>query len=392
MDLAVSSIFALVGENVGIQIEGEYVPPNQATWLFYNLRMCTQIVLLIYNVIVLIFSIQQNNLMFLLSVVRCACIISTSLIHHYICTRLWTKIARCEDDLNKKIYLRYLFCALSYYIIGAISAGIDPYFSSDRNAMIVFFLLPFMLRICFVVVTKIYVRMRRVRVDTNSSNHNSYAILCSLLSLSYGLMAILDTTSPWLADRIIISLFMMAIAISFHLAQRSRVAADQRIRQRDSSIVPVEYIVDDNDEMADQRRQSINEALSHHEDGKIMDDDEEVGATSLKDDHVTVNSVNNNNVDATRIDSTNSVNANRVSSRSEITVLVKELLDRKVFTQTKMFVLWWQVALMFLVLLIFELAMSMYIYHRDGEPANWCQPFSFDVFANGLQIIFDYLL
>ena len=215
IDLALSSIFALVGENLGNQIEEEYTPSPKATWLFHNFRIFTQICLLIYNVIMLSFAAQQNNLMLILSVVRCACIVSTTLIHHYICTKLWTSISHCEDDLNKKFYIRYLMCALSYYIIGAISAGIDPYYASDRKAMIVFFLLPLMLRISFVVYTKVYTRMMQVVVDTNSSNHNSYTILCVLLSIAYGLLAIVDSTSLWLVDRIIISLFMMSMVSYF---------------------------------------------------------------------------------------------------------------------------------------------------------------------------------
>ena len=262
IDLALSSIFALVGENVGNQIGTEYTPSPKATWLFFNLRITSQIALLIYNAIVLVFAVQQNHSMLILSAVRCSCIIITTIIHYFICTRLWTLIAGCEGDIHKKFYRGYLFCALSYYLIGAISAGIDPYFASDRNAMIVFFLLPFILRISFVIYTKIYTKMMvgRVIVDTSSSNHNSYTILCALLGIAYGLLAIIDATSLWLIDRIVISLFMLLMALGFHLTQRTRMAADQRIRQKNSSIIPVDNGYD-NDETAEQRRRSMMEVL-----------------------------------------------------------------------------------------------------------------------------------
>ena len=172
-------------------------------------------------------------------------------------------------------------------------------------------------------------------------------------------------------------------------------ATDQRIRLKNSSsVVPVDDGINDRDETTiGQRRQSILEVLEDH-DNENESNDEESAYTRFKEFSVVdVSVTNDTNITRIGISRMNSTIATtRVTSKSEESVLVKEVLDRKVFTQTKMFVLWFQVSLMFLILLITELAMSMYLYHRDGVPANWCKPFSFDVFANGIQTVFDYFL
>jgi hypothetical protein len=73
---------------------------------------------------------------------------------------------------------------------------------------------------------------------------------------------------------------------------------------------------------------------------------------------------------------------------------VNVLTLHKQFTENKIFALITQVSFIFMVIISFELAMSMYLYHRDGVPANWCEPFSFNSFdtANGFQVVLDYFL
>jgi hypothetical protein len=190
-------------------------------------------------------------------------------------------------------------------------------------------------------------------------------------------MAGSNTTSIFLADRLLCGVFYI---IPFVSAFRNFLKREQK---------------------REQLRSSQNESTSQKASRSQRISVSQITSLSNRDQVVAVDTDDNNILPPLRItDETTrdvitphdeeSVNTNIDTSVIDHKVTILEM--RKHFTENKIFALITPVSCTFMIIVSFELAMSMYLYHRDGVPANWCEPFTFRAVDKGFQIVLDYFL
>jgi hypothetical protein len=88
---------------------------NRLAWWYYNFRMYSQAVLLCYNLAKLVFEAHQNDMMVIMSAVRCICILTILGRHHYYCQYRWTELS--EGRWNKRLAGMIAFSMIGYNVV-----------------------------------------------------------------------------------------------------------------------------------------------------------------------------------------------------------------------------------------------------------------------------------
>ena len=323
------------------------VLPDTPSWWFYNFRIYSQLVLLFFNVAKFIYSASQNDTnSAVLSAVRSICVLGIIVRHYYLCN--YKFMALVHGKLTPHLMpLQVIFMSL-YMLIGAISGGIDPFFASDKTAVIIFFILPIFFRGLSFATSSLYTKaMTKTLADgtvviPSVTASFSYTVHYSYGTILYFSLAGSNSTSLFFTDRVLCGLFFFLSAAS---TARSLM---KREKKREQVFVELRRSLNDLEDSVDR-----------------TNDDDDVNSQS-------------------RIDTMD------VTTLHDHRVHVLEL--RKRFTENKVFALVTTVGCTFMIIVSFELAMSMYIYQRDGVPANWCEPFSFLIIDKGFQVVLDYFL
>ena len=264
---------------------------------------------------------------------------------------------------------------MGYNVVGAISAGIDPYFAVDRAAIVVFFVMPVAVRFLYIATSKLISKLRSKTVNQEVVKGPvipPFLIFSALLSLANLLLAIADPSSPWLADRVL----MFCILLFNHLGEvqklRKRMIADEQLRVRrvfaqpSISAAAVVSVADEAGEAMVTTPYRAQEQSTHEQQTTITD---EVAAdTPLHDD-------------------------SPASTNSKDDLPDEVYVERlKKFMDATRVVLWVQVSATFLVVIIAEIVLSMVLYQQTGTPTAWCAPFSFWDLNKGFQVVLDYFL
>ena len=327
---------------------------DKPCWWFYNFRIYSQLIVLLFNVAKVIYSASKNDSSSAtLSALRSVGVIGIIARHYYLCNYKYGELV--HGKLSSHLMpLQFVFMFF-YLTVGALSAGIDPYFASDSHSVIIFFLMPIFFRgLSFATATLYSKATTKTKVDgtvvvPTTSASFSYLFFNGYGAVFYFCLAGSNSNSVFFTDRILCGSFFMMSCVSstrnFLKRGKKRKQVFQELRLSQIAVC--------ND-------------LEESVDGKVDDD--------RRNDRESINATVDT-VDTAVLD--NNVN-------------VLEL--RKQFTENKIFALITPVACTFMVIMSFELAMSMYLYHRDGIPANWCEPFTFLDIDKGFQIILDYFL
>ena len=332
--------------------------PLHPTWWFYNFRMYTQAVLLCYNLAKFVYEAQQNDMMVILSAVRCICVIIILARHHYYCRYKWLEMS--EGLWNDRFTAILAFSMIGYNVVGAIAAGVDPYFSVDRTAMVLFFIMPVALRFVALMISKLYSKL-----TTRTVNQTVVAgrvippllIFYHLVASFFFLLCIVDSSSPWLVDRVLMLCNLSFSAVAEVLQMRKRVLAERMYVQPVNAAVVVPVSGETEEELA------INDKPQYVQEQPIT---------------------------TPQVADADAGNDARTSNQNDATHDVIEKLKR--FTDAKRSVLWVQVTGTFLVVISAELVLSMTLYRLTGVPTVWCAPFAFQDVNNGFQVVLDYFL
>ena len=107
--------------------------PDKPSWWFYNFRIYSQLIILLFNVAKMIYAAYKNDTNnTIISAVRSICVLGIIMRHYYLCNYKFIDFA--QGKLTPHLVpLQYLFMT-TYATVGAISAGIDPYFASDSHS------------------------------------------------------------------------------------------------------------------------------------------------------------------------------------------------------------------------------------------------------------------
>ena len=449
-DLATASLFVFLDEVVQIRAEerGIETPifPKNAPYWFFTFRMYSQSGVLVYNVIRLAFTATENELMWLLSTIRCVCIVLMLFFHYWICTYKWKELL--AGKYTKRLTISTKVIMPLYWIIGLISACVDPYFASYRTAMICFFIFPIPIYQCGVFASFAYERIFSNKVKgvvVKVKEMGNHVVHTGLLSVFLFILAFAVPYSLWFADRILFGIITLGQFALFFYADKFRVTIstikEKRLssqQSRNNSIVPLHEVDEEgqqfpatssseitptdinnitpfspNNGLVTPFTPSVGGAYVHHEDlntRSILDLDVEPQQRRISvPDLVSDNRSEHSSQDgATNLLSLSRIPMSRRSSQlsrsdgeqnpTELLLLktASQLTDdvrlRKSYSMVKQLVIFVQIMMTFLFIVAFELALSMYVYHRDGVPANWCRPFSFDTLFGGFQVILDYVL
>ena len=445
-DLATASLFVFLDEVVQIRaeergIETPIFPPTAPFW-FFHFRMYSQTCVLVYNIIRLALTASENQLMWLLSTIRCILIILMLIFHYWVCTYHWKDML--AGKYTKRLLIGTRVTMPSYWIIGIISASVDPFFASDRIAMICFFLFPVPIRYLGILASFVYEKIFSNKVKgvvvklKEMGNHVVHTCLLSVFMFS---LAIAVPYSLWFADRILFGIITLGQFVLFFYADKFRVtistikekrASSKQSRLNASSIVPALDEPDEEDQQAPEITPTVTDNITpfspnnglvtpftpsiggayvNHEDlpsmrdlniaphhsstptqGPIADNPSEHssqdGATNLLSmSHIPLSGITNSLTLSERGQNPTEMLLQKTASQ-----LTDDIKLRKGFSTVKQLIIWIQIMLTFLFIIAFELALSMYVYHRDGVPTNWCQPFSFETLLGGFQVMFDYVL
>ena len=363
-DIAFAILSANIDEELDVRIDDIDITtatlPKKPSWWFYNFRMYSQLFLLVFNVAKFIYSAIQNDTNnALLSALRSICVLGILIRHYYICNYKFMDLVL--GKLTRHLLPLQIAFMASYNIVGAISGGIDPFFASDSTTVIIFFLVAMSYRALSFATASLYSKAMTTTVADGTvvvPQIPSFFFFYFYGTVFNFSLAGADMNSKFFTDRLLCGVYNF---LSFASVARSLFNRKKKREQ-----VFVEHL------SRSMSQASLNELVNgdgdDDSDGKF--DDPMTNERGDRD-RETINSVN----DTTLYD-------------HQVNVL--ELF--KQFTENKIFVLITPVACSFMVIISFELAMSMYIYQRDGVPANWCEPFSFTFFDQGFQIVLDYFL
>jgi hypothetical protein len=223
------------------------------------------------------------------------------------------------------------------------------YCNCDDTAMMVFFVMPVPLRLVSVISSKLISKLTSTTVNQEvvmGTVITPLLIHSVLLSLFHLLLCMTDPSSPWLADRVLMSCILLVNHLGEVQKLRKRMIADERLGTRRvyaqpsisaAAIVPV----------ADEAGVLMITAPYRLQDETTVTDDlpDEVYVERLK-----------KFMDATRG------------------------------------VLWVQVSATFLVIITAEIVLSMVLYQQTGTPTAWCAPFAFRDVDKGFQVVLDFFL
>ena len=371
-DILFTSICAVLDEQRNYGDDGTIhrTIPLHPTWWFYNFRMYSQSALLCYNLATFVFEAQMNDMMLILSATRCLCVVVLLARHHYYCRYKWLELS--EGHWNVRLTAMHAICMISYSLVGAIAAGVDPFFAVDRTAMVLFFVVPFGLRLLSVAASKLYSTL-----TTSTINQTvvigpvipPLLIFSALLSLFFLLLCILDSSSPWLADRVLMFCSLSFSTATEVLRTRKRVLAAVQVRMNSVRA-----------RISSVSLQPVNAAVVVPVSGET-----EEGATNDSPQPVQEQPITTQQI----ADADSDIDAD-TGDPNEGTKDDVEKLKR--FTDAKRVALWVQVSGTFLVIISAELVLSMTLYRITGMPTVWCAPFSFQDVNKGFQVVLDYFL
>ena len=337
--------------------------PDKPSWWFYNFRIYTQLILLFFNVAKVISAASKHDTNgAILSVVRSICVLGIISRHYYLCNYKFIDLVHGKLTPHL-IPLQVVFMS-SYATVGAISAGIDPYFASDIRTVILFYLLPVSFRGLSFATNSLWSKMMTKTAADGTVVVPSIPAL--MVFNFYGAVFFFsvagsNNNSKFFTDRLLCGLFF---TIPFVSTARNYLKRETKREQLRLS-----------------QKASSSRLASSSGRGQIAPSGDEVQLEGVEDGEARFYGPTN---DQER------VNANDDPAVHDHKVNVLEL--RKHFTENKIFALITPVSCTFMIIMSFELAMSMYLYHRDGVPANWCEPFTFLDIDKGFQIILDYFL
>ena len=365
-DILFASVNAVLDERKNYGNDGTIhkTIPLHPTWWFYNFRMYTQGILLCYNLAKFIYEAQQNDMMVVMSAIRCLCVIIILARHHYYCRYKWPEMT--EGLWNDRFTAILAVSMIGYNIVGAIAAGVDPYFAMDRTAMVLFFVMPPALRFVALVVSKLYSKLTTRTVNQTVVVGRvipPLLIFYHLLASFFFMLCIVDPYSPWLADRVLMCCFPSFSAVAELLKMRKRVLAERRTVKR-------------------VYEKPLNNAAMVV---PVTDDTEEGLATYKNSKPVQEQSAITQQVAGADSDIHADPSDQSDGPQDDIEKL-------KQFTDAKRGVLWVQVTGTFLVVISAELVLSMTLYGLTGVPTEWCAPFSFHDVNNGFQVVLDFFL
>ena len=362
-DIAFATLSANIDEELRIRANDDDainaatpVLPDKPSWWFYNFRIYTQLILFLFNVFKVIYALVKNDIdNAILSAVRSICVLGIIVRHYYLCNYKFIDLA--HGKLTPHLMpLQILFMA-TYCTVGAISAGIDPYFASDSLYVIVFFIFPITSRALSFATLSLCSKMMKVMkaaaddtIDSTFSASNSPMIFYGYNAIVFFSLAGSNSTSIFFTDRLLCGLY-------FLIASSSTVRNFLKREQKRTKV----YI-----ELQESRMASVdNSQFENVENGSSSEN---------------VDGHTNNRQVVDALDST------IFDHKLNVLALRKQLNENEIFALIT------PVACTFMIIISFELAMSMYLYHRDGVPANWCAPFMFHSLDNGFQIVLDYFL
>ena len=364
-DILFASVNAVLDERKNFGDDGTIrkTIPLHPTWWFYNFRMYTQGVLLCYNLAKFFYEAHQNDMMLVMSAIRCICVVVLLARHHYYCRYKWQELS--EGLCSVQLATMHAVCMNGYNFVGAISAGVDPYFAVDRTAMVLFFVMPVTLRGVSVAVSKLYSNLTTRTVNqivVNGRVIPPLLIFTFLQSTFFLLLCIMDSFSPWLADRALILCFLSSGFGAELMKMRKRVLAAGRLKM-------------------DVHVQSLNAAVVV----PVTDDGEEGLATNDIPQCVQVEPITTQQI--VDVDVGIDIDTNRRTDRRH-----DDVEKLKQFTDAKRVALWVQVSGTFLVVISAELVLSMTLYSLTGVPTVWCAPFAFQNVNKGFQVVLDFFL
>ena len=326
--------------------------PDKPSWWFYNFRIYSQLIILLFNVAKMIYAAYKNDTNnTIISAVRSICVLGIIMRHYYLCNYKFIDFA--QGKLTPHLVpLQYLFMT-TYATVGAISAGIDPYFASDSHYAIIFFVMPVSFRALSFATASLWSKLITMKAAVLKAAVGDTVVVPAVSALIvfffYGAAFFLslagsNTTSIFFTDRLLCGLFFLMTFISSmrNLLKREQKRTKVYIELRESLIVSPNPNVIESEDVHTPDRQSI--------------------------------------------DAIDSLDASIHDHKLNI------LERRKQLNENEIFALITPVACTFMIVMVFELAMSMYLYRRDGVPANWCPPFMFQSIDKGFQYILDYFL
>ena len=351
-DIAFATLSANIDEEIDVHSSYENVDtttpilPDKPSWWFYNFRMYSQLFLFLFNVGKCIYSVINNDTdNAILSAVRSLCVLGILVRHYYVCNYKFMDLVLGKLTRHL-ITLQIVFMAL-YGVVGAISGGIDRYFASESSIVMVFFLMPIAFRGLSFASASLYSKVMTTTSEDGTMVVQEIPPLLIMYfygTVFYFSLAGSNSTSMFFTDRVLCGSFFF---LSFASIVRS---VFNRERKREQVFIELsQYSQSFNDA-------SINEVVDESDSKTDSKTDDNINGTAVFDHKVNVLELN------------------------------------KQFTENKIFVLITPVACTFMIIMSFELAMSMYLYQRDGVPANWCEPFSFNLFDKGFQVVLDYFL
>ena len=392
-DIAFATLSANIDEerNIRINDDGDTATPelpDKPSWWFYNFRIYSQTIILLFNVAKIISAASKNDInSAILSAVRSICISGIITRHYYLCNYKFMDIV--QGKLKHLMFLQILFMS-SYAIVGAISASVDPFFASDWRTIILFYLLPVSFRGLSFVTASLYSKMM---TKTAADGTIIVPELSTLMIFNfYGTifffsLAGSNSASMFFADRLLCGVFFILPFASFfrNLLKREQKREKLRISQKESTSYRAKDSVG--------RGISISQIASLNNPDQIDNDEDAAPAAGENnvsrpfhiEDGTTRGGMTSNDPE--------NVNTNNNEDTSDVHNHKVTILDlRREFTENKIYALITPVSCTFMIIMSFELAMSMYLYHRDGVPANWCEPYTFQSIDKGFQIVLDYFL
>ena len=359
-DIAFATLSANIDEELRIRSNIDNadttapILPDKPSWWFYNFRIYSQLIILLFNVAKMIYALVKNDTdNAILSAVRSICVLGIIARHYYLCNYKFVDLAHGKLTPHL-VPLQYLFMT-TYATVGAISAGIDPYFASDSHNVILFFLVPITFRaLSFATASlwsKLMMAMKAAVVDDAAVVIVVPTVPALIIFFFYGAVFFLslagsNTTSIFFTDRLLCGLlFVVPFASSVrNILKREQKRTKVYIELRESPMISANVSA-----CEDGNSSEIEDGQTNNRQSDVFD--------ALVHDH-----------------------------KLNILELRKQLNENEIFALIT------PVACTFMIIMVFELAMSMYLYRRDGVPTNWCPPFMFHSIDKGFQYILDYFL
>ena len=329
--------------------------PDKPSWWFYNFRIYSQSIIFLFNVAKLIHAANENDSNgAILCAVRSICVLGIIARHYYLCNYKFVDLA--YGKLTPHLVPLQIVFMSTYATVGAISAGIDPFFASDSVYVILYFLLPASFRALSFATASLWSKlMTKTAADGTVVVP---AVSALMIFNGYGTIFFLslagsNKNSIFFTDRLLCGLLFI---IPFVSTVRNLLKREKKREQVFNEL------------RSSSQKSSRQIAASDNEAQRVSLDENEDAHTTA---HQSVNAIDDTAVHDHKLN-------------------VLEL--RKHFTENKIFALITPVSCTFMIIMSFELAMSMYLYHRDGVPASWCEPLTFHVIDKGFQVILDYFL